>query len=98
MKQCWDANPLMRPTVENLIVIISGFREVSNYRVQIMNAENHRNNLAGKIESKKKKHPEADYSSRKLDFMNLPLPKNEPEPSTTQSDNHCVRLSALENN
>ncbi|RIB21153.1 kinase-like domain-containing protein [Gigaspora rosea] len=93
MKQCWDANPLIRPTVENLAVIIKEFREVSDYKVQIMDAEYHRKVMAekvfaGKVELKKKKHPEAIYSSRQFDFMDLPLPKNAPEPLSAQSDNN----------
>ncbi|CAG8732125.1 25148_t:CDS:2 [Dentiscutata erythropus] len=69
------------------------FREVSDDRVQIMNAEYHRKAMAkkifaGKVESEKKKHPEAIYSSRQFEFMDLPLPKNSPEPLSAQSDNH----------
>ncbi|CAG8827055.1 33077_t:CDS:2, partial [Gigaspora margarita] len=44
--------------------------------------------FAGKVELKKKKHPEAIYSSRQFDFMDLPLPKNAPEPLSAQSDNN----------
>ncbi|UZO15008.1 uncharacterized protein OCT59_006447 [Rhizophagus irregularis] len=79
MQKCWNADPLSRPTAEELFVMLKQFKEISNYRTQIGEAELIRFGVIENIlstKSHKSIHPEAIYSSRLLEFSDLPQPKN----------------------
>ncbi|GBB95919.1 hypothetical protein RclHR1_26430003 [Rhizophagus clarus] len=79
MQKCWNADPLSRPTAEELFVMLKQFKEISNYRTQIGEAELIRLGVIENILSTrghKLIHPEAIYSSRLLEFIDLPQPKN----------------------
>ncbi|RGB29973.1 kinase-like domain-containing protein [Rhizophagus diaphanus] len=79
MQKCWNADPLSRPTAEELFVMLKQFKEISNYRTQIGEAELIRFGVIENIlstRSHKSIHPEAIYSSRLLEFSDLPQPKN----------------------
>src|SRR6266498_2934359 len=64
MQKCWNADPLLRPTVEELFAMFKQFKEISNYRKQIGEAELIRLSILSKFSStsgnkKKSIHPEA---------------------------------------
>ncbi|CAI2169752.1 16541_t:CDS:2 [Funneliformis geosporum] len=39
MQRCWNADPLLRPTTEELLIVFKQFKEISNHRTQIGEAE-----------------------------------------------------------
>ncbi|CAB4422633.1 unnamed protein product [Rhizophagus irregularis] len=86
IKQCWDADPLKRPKAKDLVSLLSDLRYSSkNHEInkQIEEAEK----INGKLTSSSSSlytgptlsyttNPQAVYTSRLLDFKNLPEPKN----------------------
>ncbi|RIA79837.1 kinase-like domain-containing protein [Glomus cerebriforme] len=86
IKRCLDTNPLNRPTTEEIRVIMGQWcDELKNQteaeiEKQIKEADEINNSLSnGKLRSTSlsyKTHSEAIYTSRLLDFKNLPEPKN----------------------
>ncbi|RIA95998.1 kinase-like domain-containing protein [Glomus cerebriforme] len=88
IKRCLDANPLNRPTAEEIKEILDKWRKEANSRrfnpteltKQIEEAEEINNNLSMRNLSstnlKYETHSEAIYASRLLNFKNLPESKN----------------------
>jgi serine/threonine protein kinase len=85
--QCLDADPLKRPTAEELFSIISGFYndifiEDTEFHKQYEEAKEFNRSLASKsniVSSSYTTHPQAIYTSRLLDYKNLPKPQNSKE-------------------
>ena len=88
--QCLDADPLKRPTADQLVSIVKEFR--SNYYdsntefgKQYKEAEEFNKSITSKlntslnISSPYTTHPQAIYTSRLLDYKNLPEPQNSKE-------------------
>ena len=88
IKQCWDADPLKRPKAEELKKLFYDLygnlyynREDSEIYKQSKEADEINKNspssssLTGKLSYTT--HPQAIYTSRLLDFKNLPEPKND---------------------
>ncbi|GBC40341.2 kinase-like domain-containing protein [Rhizophagus irregularis DAOM 181602=DAOM 197198] len=84
IKKCLEANPLNRPTADEIEKILCSWRDnrVVELQKQIKEAEEMNNKLlAGGIHSTNlrvsyRTHSEAIYTSRLLNFDNLPKPKN----------------------
>ncbi|RIA82118.1 kinase-like domain-containing protein [Glomus cerebriforme] len=79
MQKCWNADPLLRPNVDELFVMLKQFKEISNFRTQIGEAELIRFGIIENLlstKSRKSIHPEAIYTSRLFEFSDLPQPKN----------------------
>jgi serine/threonine protein kinase len=89
IKQCLDANPLIRPTADTIWnTILQWHNDIQDddteiYK-QIKEVEEINNNLSTNIITLK--HSEAIYTSRLLDFNNLPESKNSDD-YYTQYDN-----------
>ena len=87
--QCLDADPLKRPTTDQLVSIIKNWRnEVGNERdtefyKQYEEAEEFNKSITStslNISSPSyTTHPQAIYTSRLLDYKNLPEPQNSKE-------------------
>ena len=102
IKRCLDANPLNRPTAYEIFDILSGWYWILEYNYtdepglkgQIKEADETNNNsstTSSKSPSTSlgisyETHSEAIYTSRLLDFNNLPEPKNS-EDYYKQNDN-----------
>ncbi|UZO08593.1 uncharacterized protein OCT59_028846 [Rhizophagus irregularis] len=86
IKRCLDANPLNRPTTEETHEILKKWlNDLNNNQTelqrQIKEAEEENNNLLTEntptnLGLSYKTHSEAIYTSRLLNFNNLPEPKN----------------------
>jgi serine/threonine protein kinase len=86
IKRCLDANPLNRPTIYEITNILKSWRfkftDETELQKQIKEADEINKNLSNSnILSTNsglsyKTHSEAIYTSRLLDFNNLPEPKN----------------------
>ena len=81
IKRCLDANPLNRPTAEELNVILFTWYMDSDIELkkQIKEAEEINNNLSTSntiLPTSLETHSEAIYTSRLLNFNELPEPKN----------------------
>ena len=88
IKICLDANPLNRPTAEEIVTILYKWRykssdnETIELLKQIGNADEINNNLlttsipSTSLGLSYKTHSEAIYASRLLSFNNLPEPRN----------------------
>jgi serine/threonine protein kinase len=77
MERCWDADPLLRPSVQEITAMLFRwhFHLEQNRSIDICNAFNKDyDTVAAPIDVQF--HPEAIYSSRLLDFKNLPEPQN----------------------
>ena len=89
IRRCWDAKPENRPTAKDLAQILGRWNkekrnEGYNIYSQIRECEKIRENkLKNKSNEDKSKdfqtHPQAIYSSRLLNFKNLPEPVNSSE-------------------
>ncbi|RHZ83308.1 hypothetical protein Glove_97g64 [Diversispora epigaea] len=82
--RCWDARITYRPTFKNLKKELykyynDYFKNTSEIRIQIKKAEEFSKNqtTTATTPANYKTHPQAIYTSRLLDFPNLPEPKNE---------------------
>ncbi|CAG8568783.1 13098_t:CDS:2 [Ambispora leptoticha] len=79
ISKCWDADPAVRPTASELKGILGNWSyeildENSEFGRQYEEAERfNKNNL---ILFSYQAHPQAIYTSRLLDFKNLPEPQN----------------------
>ncbi|POG82143.1 kinase-like domain-containing protein [Rhizophagus irregularis DAOM 181602=DAOM 197198] len=86
IKRCLDANPLNRPTATEIKKILMqwwvGFNNQTELQDQIREADEINKKLSTNripstsLELSYKTHSEAIYTSRLLDFENLPEPKN----------------------
>ena len=87
LKRCLDANPLNRPTAYEISRILGQWRlfyiqtELTELQKQIEEAEEINNNSPSNMPSTSltlsyKTHSEAIYTSRLLNFNDLPEPKN----------------------
>ncbi|POG58632.1 hypothetical protein GLOIN_2v1729078 [Rhizophagus irregularis DAOM 181602=DAOM 197198] len=87
INQCWDADPLKRPNAEELQELIEESYNNRNNTVfykQIEDADEINKKPSSTAQSPLSStstlsyisHPEAVYTSRILDFKNLPEPKN----------------------
>ncbi|GES90717.1 kinase-like domain-containing protein [Rhizophagus clarus] len=77
IKKCWDANPENRPTSEEIFHTLSyqlnAYKSMPLKRLSYnFNTSTNINLLSGKV------HPKAIYTSRLLNFQNLPEPINCP--------------------
>jgi serine/threonine protein kinase len=86
IKQCWDADPLKRPKAEELSTLLwnlysdAEYEENSVINKQIKDADEINNSLIESTDAfSYTTHPQAVYTSRLLDFENLPEPKNSDE-------------------
>ncbi|CAI2169403.1 19179_t:CDS:2 [Funneliformis geosporum] len=100
MQRCWNADPLLRPTTEELLIVFKQFKEISNHRTQIGEAELIRLSMIENVLSEfssTRIHPEAIYTSRLLEFTHLPQPKNAVHVSIQQNPllNRPVRVLHL---
>ncbi|RIA86158.1 kinase-like domain-containing protein [Glomus cerebriforme] len=94
IKRCLDANPLNRPTAKEITDIIDPwcfkFDDQTELQRQIKEADEINNSLStGKLRSTSlsyETHSEAIYTSRLLNFKNLPEPKNSDD-NYEQNDN-----------
>ena len=87
IKQCWDADPLTRPKARELWELFRDiYQDLSLYRIpafseQIKEADEINKNLPSSSSHtgtlSYTTHPQAIYTSRLLDFKNLPEPKND---------------------
>ncbi|GBC10585.1 hypothetical protein RclHR1_09750002 [Rhizophagus clarus] len=89
INQCWDADPLKRPEANDLYELISNLyhyynEEDSDIYKQIKEANEINDKSSSTVQSPSLSastlsyvtHPQAVYTSRLLDFKNLPEPKN----------------------
>jgi hypothetical protein len=85
IKRCLDANPLNRPTAREINEILHEwwikFKDQTELQKQIKEAKEINNNLSAtrsipSISLSYETHAEAIYTSRLLNFNNLPEPKN----------------------
>src|SRR2546430_2735489 len=92
IKQCWDANPLKRPKAEELEEFFENLYDGANENYdsydensiinkQIKGADEINKHLPSEATSSTSilsytTHPQAVYTSKLLDFKNLPEPKN----------------------
>ncbi|SRR2546423_2938967 len=83
IKKCWDANTLKRPKAKKLETLFqdlwySGKQENSTIYKQIFEASEINKNLSSSLTGTLPyaTHPQAVYTSRLLDYKNLPEPKN----------------------
>ncbi|GBC09075.1 hypothetical protein RclHR1_00860013 [Rhizophagus clarus] len=77
MERCWDADPLLRPSVQEITAMLFRwhFHLEQNRSIDIINAFNKDYDMVNaSIEIKF--HPNAIYTSQLLDFKNLPEPQN----------------------
>ena len=89
--QCLDADPLNRPTTDELFDIVYVFRDIYNdsnteFGKQSKEAEEFNQSVTSKSNtplnispSSYTTHPQAIYTSRLLDYKNLPEPQNSKE-------------------
>jgi serine/threonine protein kinase len=87
INQCWDADPLNRPKAVDLRVLIDGLYRCSDidsvFHEQIKEADEINKKSSSIVQSTSSTktlsymtHPQAVYTSRLLNFKNLPEPKN----------------------
>jgi serine/threonine protein kinase len=86
VKKCWDSNPEARPSSEELSETLTNWlsefmnKKDSEIAKQIQESEEYNQTLPKNIRFPKyKSHPQAIYTSRLLDFKNLPEPQNSKE-------------------
>ncbi|RIA99196.1 kinase-like domain-containing protein [Glomus cerebriforme] len=80
--QCLDADPLNRPTADELYKFtdnLFGVYGQTEERKQINEANSYNKLMFLKSKMSSKIHPQAIYTSRPLDFKNLPEPQNSKE-------------------
>jgi serine/threonine protein kinase len=87
IEQCWDADPLKRPKANELYDLLYKLHnELNDYRSEIDKQIKEADEINGKLASSSLTYtgttlsytinPQAIYTSRLLDFENLPEPKN----------------------
>ncbi|CAB4408526.1 unnamed protein product [Rhizophagus irregularis] len=110
--QCWDANPLKRPNANELEKSIWGLfvniRDYENSAIykQAKEADEINKNSPLKVQSTLSStgtlsyttHPQAVYTSKLLDFKNLPEPKNADNNETEYSESVKIDFTKLDNN
>ena len=110
--QCLDADPLKRPTTDELFSIIENWfdendniRKNTEFYKQYEEAEEFNQSITSKLNTSLNisspsytTHPQAIYTSRLLDYKNLPEPQNSKEindqfyNSLESSGNHFLKL------
>ena len=80
--RCWDARITHRPTFDELFNELYKYQDdyrnkINEITIQIKEAEEFSKNQTTTTTLNYKTHPQAIYTSRLLNFSNLPKPKNE---------------------
>jgi hypothetical protein len=100
IKRCLDANQLNRPTAEEIEDILSQwqYNSLDDLQKQIKEAEESNKNLsAGVMPLTYKTHSEAIYTSRLLNFNNLPKSKNSDDYYTQRENIISKEFSGINN-
>ncbi|RIA83611.1 kinase-like domain-containing protein [Glomus cerebriforme] len=93
--KCWDANPENRPTAKELYQILNKWNKEWNENSEIyskikeydkLSKEKFKNRLSKRTSNDIQTHPQAIYTSRFLNFKNLPEPVNSSDLSSFYSD------------
>ncbi|GBC03025.1 hypothetical protein RclHR1_04940005 [Rhizophagus clarus] len=122
INQCWDADPSKRPNnADDLFALINNLNilkvDSAIYNKQIEEADEINKKLSSTVRLPLSTnntlsymtHPQAVYTSRLLDFKNLPVPKNAdnnnelhvteyPESLIMDFTKHCINLKNANNN
>jgi serine/threonine protein kinase len=90
IKKCWDANPENRPTSKEILYTLSD--NLSEYKNMPLVRLSYNLNETNELQS----HPLASYTSRLLNFQNLPEPINCPNKHEFISSRHIKKIQTGE--
>ncbi|POG82368.1 kinase-like domain-containing protein [Rhizophagus irregularis DAOM 181602=DAOM 197198] len=102
--KCWDAKAENRPSAKELYQILKKWKETHDYYSQMWEYDNKigEKKLKNKLNENKsesiKTHPQAIYTSRLLNFKNLPEPVNSSDLSSFQVNSVSANINLDEIN
>lgn len=96
IKSCWDADPLRRPTFSELWILLGNWdKEGTEFFWQIQKTEEiNKTSLPTSLNYQI--HPRTFYTSRLLDFPNLPRPRNNSSQEWQTSVSLELQIEAIE--